>query len=183
MNKFFFFFFSFLQLITSTLFAQQTKQRFKVIDADSLRGIPFATIQVLNKSIVQITDYSGIAQVDIAVSDTVLIKALGYFPIKLVISSLQMPPVYRVLMLPQSIDIQEVTIKGIRSKEELKMAILKMRVEEKQKDLPGLKTYHGPLKRPPAGPMSPITMIYETEWAKKKRAKKWSKSLIMPQIK
>lgn len=173
----------FLLFCSLSLNAQQTKQRFKVLDTDSLKGIPFATIQVLNKSSVQITDYSGIAQIDVAISDTLLIKALGYFSIKLVITTLQMPPVYRVLMIPQAIDIQEVTIKGIRSKEELKMAILKMRVEEKQKDLPGLKTFHGPLKRPPAGPMSPITMIYETEWAKKKRAKKWSKSLIMPQIK
>ena len=89
----------------------------------------------------------------------------------------------RIYMIAKNFNLKEVTIKGISNKEELKMAILRMRIEEKQKDLPGLKSYHGPLKRPPAGPMSPITMIYESEWAKKKRAKKWSKSILMPSIK
>jgi hypothetical protein len=76
-----------------------------------------------------------------------------------------------------------VTIKGITNKDELKMAILRMRIEENQKDIPGLKNYHGSMKKPAAGIMSPITMIYESQWAKKQRAKKWSKSIIMPSIK
>ena len=91
--------------------------------------------------------------------------------------------VIRVLLIPKIFQINEVTIKGIRNKDELKMAILRMRVEEKQKDLPGLKSYHGPMKKPEASIMSPISMIYESEWAKKQRAKKWAKTLIMPQIK
>jgi hypothetical protein len=39
------------------------------------------------------------------------------------------------------------------------------------------------MKKPEASIMSPISMIYESEWAKKQRAKKWAKTLIMPQIK
>lgn len=163
--------------------AQQTKQRFKVIHADSLTAISYATLQVVHKTTSAITDDSGIAQIDISIGDTVLIRALGYFPIQVVVGSLEMPPVYRALLIPKVFNIKEVTIKGISTKDELKMAILRMRIEERQKDLPGLKTYHGPMKKTAAGPMSPISMIYETEWAKKQRAKKWSKNLIMPQIK
>lgn len=167
----------------SFVFSQQTKQRFKVIHADSLSAIPYATLQVIHKTQTAITDQTGIAQIDVSIGDTVLIRALGYFPMQVVINNFEMPPVYRALLIPKSFNIKEVTIKGIRTKDELKMAILKMRIEEKQKDIPGIKSYHGPMKRPAAGAMSPISMIYESEWAKKQRAKKWSKNLIMPQIK
>lgn len=173
----------FLLFSISQLSAQQTKQRFKVINSDSLSAIPYATLQVLHKSTTGITDETGIAQLDVAIGDTVLVRVLGYFPMQIIIADLKMPPVYRVLMRPQEFNIKEVTIKGIRTRDELKMAILRMRIEEKQKDIPGIKTYHGPLKRPPAGFNSPITMIYESDWAKKQRSKKWAKSIIMPQIK
>lgn len=163
--------------------AQQTKQRFKVIHADSLSPIPYATLVVLHKSSTAITDLTGISQIDVSIGDTVLIRALGFFPMQVVISNLEMPPVFRALLIPKSFNIKEVTIKGIRTKDELKMAILKMRIEEKQRDIPGIKLYHGSMKKPPAGAMSPISMIYESEWAKKQRAKKWSRNLIMPQIK
>ncbi len=163
--------------------AQQTKQRFKVIHADSLSAIPYATLQVIHKTNTAITDETGIAQLDVSIGDTVLIRALGYFPMQVVINNFEMPPVYRALLIPQSFNIKEITIKGIRTKDELRMAILKMRIEEKQKDIPGIKSYHGSMKKPAAGPMSPISMIYEAEWAKKQRAKKWGKNLIMPQIK
>ncbi len=176
-------YFFILLFSTSFLNAQQTKQRFKVIHSDSLSIIPFATLQVLHKSNTSITDDSGIAQIDVSVGDTVLIRALGFFPMQIPIGDLNIPPVYRVLLIPKQFNIKEVTIKGIRTKDELKMAILRMRIEEKQKDLPGIKSFHGPMKKAPAGFNSPITMIYETEWAKKQRAKKWAKALIMPQIK
>ena len=120
---------------------------------------------------------------DIFNGDTVLVNSIGYFPTQLVYSTNNALPVLRIYMVPKNINLKEVTIKGISSKEELKMAILRMRIEEKQKDMPGLKTYHGPMKKPAAGVMSPISMIYESQWAKKQRAKKWSKSLIMPSIK
>jgi|688.fasta_scaffold02897_18 hypothetical protein len=163
--------------------AQQTKLRYKIIHADSLSPIPFATLQVTNRLSSAITDQSGIAQLDVSKGDTVFIRALGFYPIKFQVENLNADAVIRVLLIPKTFQINEVTIKGIRNKDELKLAILRMRVEEKQKDLPGLKSYHGPMKKPEASIMSPISMIYESEWAKKQRAKKWAKTLIMPQIK
>lgn len=163
--------------------AQQTKLRYKIIHADSLTPIPYATIQVANKTSAAITDNSGIAQLEVFKGDTVLIRALGFLPIQQVVDHLNTEGVIRILLIPKSFQIGEVTIKGIRNRDELKMAILRMRIEEKQKDIPGLKSYHGPMKKPAAGVMSPITMIYESDWAKKQRSKKWAKTIIMPQIK
>lgn len=163
--------------------AQLTKQRVKIMQVDSSIAVPYANIQIKNKSAVFMADENGFAMLDLANGDTIVINALGYYSLQTVYSINQSSPVLRIYLLPRNIKIQEVTIRGIRTKDDLKMAILRMRIEEKQRDLPGLKSYHGPLKRPPAGPLSPISMIYESEWAKKKRAKKWSKSIIMPQIK
>lgn len=163
--------------------AQQTKLRYKIIHADSLTPIPYATLQVANKTSAAITDNSGIAQLEVFKGDTLLIRALGFFPMQIVVDQLNTTGVIRILLIPKSFQIAEVTIKGIRNKDELKMAILRMRIEEKQKDIPGIKSYHGPMKRPPAGAMSPISMIYESNWAKKQRSKKWAKSIIMPEIK
>ena len=163
--------------------AQQTKQRVKIMQTDSSVAIPYANIQLKNKSTVFMADENGFAMLDIFNGDTILINSIGYFPAQLVYSTNNALPVLRIYMVPKNINLKEVTIKGISSKEELKMAILRMRIEEKQRDMPGLKTYHGPMKKPAAGVMSPISMIYESQWAKKQRAKKWSKSLIMPSIK
>jgi hypothetical protein len=163
--------------------AQQTKQRVKIMQTDSSVAIPYANIQLKNKSTVFMADENGFAMLDIFNGDTILVNSIGYFPTQLVYSTNNALPVLRIYMVPKNINLKEVTIKGISSKEELKMAILRMRIEEKQKDMPGLKTYHGPMKKPAAGVMSPISMIYESQWAKKQRAKKWSKSLIMPSIK
>ena len=163
--------------------AQQTKQRVKIMQTDSSVAIPYANIQLKNKSTVVMADENGFAMLDIFNGDTILINSIGYFPTQLVYTTNNALPVLRIYMVPKNINLKEVTIKGISSKEELKMAILRMRIEEKQRDMPGLKTYHGPMKKPAAGVMSPISMIYESQWAKKQRAKKWSKSLIMPSIK
>ncbi len=167
----------------STLFAQQTKQRFKVMHSENLSPIPYVSIQVLHKNNAMFADETGFAMLDISIGDTLTFQSIGYYPTQVVISNLSMPPVFRVMLTPKQINLKEVTIKGIRTKDELKMAILRMRIEEQRKDLPGIKSYHGPLKQSPAGFNSPITFIYETEWAKKQRAKKWAKTLIMPQIK
>jgi hypothetical protein len=175
--------FSILFLLLTSGHAQRTKQRIKIMQSDSSIGIPYVNIQLKNKSDAFIADENGFAMIDVSLGDTILFSSLGYFPTSLVYSNLNPEPVMRIYMIAKNFNLKEVTIKGISNKEELKMAILRMRIEEKQKDLPGLKSYHGPLKRPPAGPMSPITMIYESEWAKKKRAKKWSKSILMPSIK
>ncbi len=163
--------------------AQQTKQRVKVMQNDSSIAVPYANILIKNKSQAFICDEHGYAMIDVSNGDTLIINSVGYFSTQLVYSSNTVLPVWRIYLVQKNIQLKEVTIKGISTKEDLKMAILRMRIEEKQKDMPGLKSYHGPLKRPPAGPMSPITMIYESQWAKKQRAKKWSKSLIMPSIK
>ncbi len=165
------------------IFAQQTKQRVKVLQSDSSIAIPYANILIKNKNAAFICDEHGYAMIDVSNGDTLLINSVGYFSTQVVFSNNNSLPVWRIYMVQKNIQIKEVTIKGISTKEDLKMAILRMRIEEKQKDLPGLKSYHGPIKRPPAGPMSPISMIYESEWAKKQRAKKWSKNLIMPSIK
>lgn len=170
-------------IISSTLFAQQTKQRFKVMHSENLSPIPYVTIQVLHKNNAMFADETGFAMIDVSVGDTLTFQSIGYYPTQVIINNLNMPPVFRVMLTPKQINLKEVTIKGIRTKDELKMAILRMRIEEQRKDLPGIKSYHGPLKQSPAGVMSPITLIYETEWAKKQRAKKWAKTLIMPQIK
>lgn len=170
-------------IISSTLFAQQTKQRFKVMHSENLSPIPYVSIQVLHKNNAMFADETGFAMLDVSVGDTLTFQSIGYYPTQVIINNLNMPPVIRVMLTPKQINLKEVTIKGIRTKDELKMAILRMRIEEQRKDLPGIKSYHGPLKQSPAGVMSPITLIYETEWAKKQRAKKWAKTLIMPQIK
>lgn len=163
--------------------AQQTKQRVKIMQTDSSIAIPYANIQLKNKSSVFMADENGFAMLDIFNGDTILVNSIGYFPTQLVFSTNNALPVMRIYMVQKNINLKEVTIKGISNKDELKMAILRMRIEEKQKDIPGLKSYHGPMKKPAAGVMSPISMIYESQWAKKHRAKKWSKSIIMPSIK
>lgn len=163
--------------------AQQTKQRVKVMQSDSSIAVPYANILIKNKSQAFICDEHGYALIDVSNGDTLIINSVGYFSTRLVYSTNTVLPVWRIYLVQKNIQLKEVTIKGISTKEDLKMAILRMRIEEKQKDLPGLKSYHGPLKRPAAGPMSPITMIYESQWAKKQRAKKWSKNLVMPSIK
>lgn len=165
------------------VFAQQTKQRVKVLQSDSSIAIPYANILIKNKAKAYVCDEQGNAMIDVSNGDTLIINSVGYFSAQLVYTNSIVVPVWRIYLLQKNIQLKEVTIKGINTKEDLKMAILRMRIEEKQKDLPGLKSYHGPMKRPPAGPMSPISMIYESEWAKKQRAKKWSKNLIMPSIK
>ncbi len=170
-------------IISSTLFAQQTKQRFKVMHSENLSPIPYVSIQVLHKNNAMFADETGFAMLDVSIGDTLTFQSIGYYPTQVIINNLNMPPVLRVMLTPKQINLKEVTIKGIRTKDELKMAILRMRIEEQRKDLPGIKSYHGPLKQSPAGVMSPITLIYETDWAKKQRAKKWAKTLIMPQIK
>lgn len=164
-------------------YAQQTKQRVKIMQADSSLSVPFANIQIKNKASVFMADENGYATIDVFNGDTLIINSVGYFPNQIVYNINQPAPVLRIYLVQKNININEVTIKGITNKEELKMAILRMRIEEKQKDLPGLKSYNGPMKKPAASIMSPISLIYESQWAKKQRAKKWSKSLIMPSIK
>lgn len=153
------------------------------MQSDSADAIPFATIKLKNKQQTFLANENGFAHVKAHSGDTLQISAIGFFPIEIEFNLTRVAPIFRIHLLAKNINLKEVTIKGIATKEELKLAILRMRIEEKQKDIPGIKTFHGPIRKQAAGVMSPISMIYESEWAKKSRAKKWSKSLIMPQIK
>ena len=87
--------------------AQQTKLRYKIIHADSLSPIPFATLQVINRTSSAITDHSGIAQLDVSKGDTVFIRALGFYPIKLQVDDLNSDMVIRVLLIPKIFQINE----------------------------------------------------------------------------
>lgn len=175
--------FIFILLFSLDAFAQQTSQPIKIMQADSAEAVPFATIKLKNKQKVYVADERGFALIQASNMDTLQISAIGYFPIEIPFESVRNASVYRIYLLSRNINLKEVTIKGIGSKEELKLAILKMRIEEKQKDIPGLKTYHGPFRKPPPTLMNPISLIYESDWAKRKRSKNWAKSIVVPEIK
>lgn len=165
------------------IYSQEISQPIKIMQTDSADAVPFATIKLKNKPQVYVADEKGFALIKASKNDTLQVSAIGYFPIELPFILTQNTSVFRIYLLSRNINLKEVTIKGIGTKEELKLAILRMRIEEKQKDIPGLKTYHGPFRKPPPTILNPISLIYETDWAKQRRSKKWSKSIIIPEIK
>jgi hypothetical protein len=177
------FLFSFLILSHFTL-AQSLVLRIRVMSADSLAAVSFASVQINRNGIAKISDEQGFMQIDARVGDTLNFRAVGYFPENYVVYTTDLPPVIRVLLQPQSYTIKGATITGIRNKEELKQAIMRMRVPENPyADIPGLKTFKGPFVAAPPSIMNPISLIYSTDWAKRNRSKRWQKTVNIPDFK
>jgi hypothetical protein len=158
--------------------------RVKVISVDSLRAIPFATVSVFSKAINVLCDENGFAQLDVRVGDTLVVRGIGYYSQEVIINSPQLPPVFRVLLEPQVYKLAEATISGIKNREELKRAIIKMRVAENPyANIKGLEKYQGPFEPSSVTFMSPITLIYQSDFAKRNRAKRWQKNVFIPNFK
>lgn len=171
-----------LLLLNFKIFAQVTTIRIKVIDTDSLKPIPFASISN-TKGLAYILDDKGAIIVDWKLNDTMIVRALGYHERAIVLSNYNIQNLIRIELKPQSYILPTATVKGISSKEELKRAILKMRViENPYADIKGTNFYKGPFVTAPPTIMNPISLIYSTKWARKQRSKKWSKTSIRPKI-
>lgn len=168
--------------------AQGLVLRIRVMSADSLVAIPFASVQINSSGLAKISDEQGFLQMNARVGDTLKFRAVGYFAENYVVYTTELPPVIRVLLQPQSYYIKGATITGIRNKEELKQAIMRMRVPENPyAEIPGLETYKGPFVAASPTIMNPISftasLIYNSEWATRNRAKRWQKTVFIPDFK
>lgn len=174
--------FIFLFFCTSA-FSQKTTLRIRIIDTDSLTPIPFASISN-NKGIAYLTDDKGALLIDWNLKDTMVIRALGYHPREMVLNDYNSQNLIRIELKAQAYLLPSATIKGISTKDDLKRAILKMRIKENPyADIKGTNFYKGPFVAPPPTAMNPISLIYNTDWAKRKRSKNWAKSIFVPEMK
>lgn len=107
-----------------------------------------------------------------------IVRALGYAPRYMILEGYNTNNLIRIelkalaYVLPPS-----ATIKGISNKQELKQAILRMRVKENPyADIKGTNFYKGPFIPPKPTAMNPISLIYSTDWAKRQRSKNGPKT-------
>ena len=169
--------------LASIVFAQKTTLRIRIIDTDSLQPIPYASISN-SKGLAYLSDEKGAIIVDWNLKDTMVVRALGYAPRYMILEGYNTNNLIRIELKALAYELPSATIKGISNKQELKQAILRMRVKENPyADIKGTNFYKGPFLAPKPTAMSPISLIYSTDWAKRQRSKKWSKNLIIPQIK
>ena len=167
-----------LLLFTMHAFSQKATIRIKVIDTDSLKSIPFASISN-SRGLAYVLDEKGAIIVDWNLNDTMFVRALGYHERAIVLTDYNIQNLLRIELKPQSYLLPSATVKGISSKEELKRAILKMRaIENPYADIKGTHFYKGPFVSAPPSIMNPVSLIYNTKWARKQRSKNWSKSSL-----
>lgn len=126
----------------------------------------------------------GVFQIFCTPFDTVVVSAIGFEPRESVYMEVDSQYTQRVFLKRKIYAIGNVEIKGIKTVAQLKTAILNIKLEpEEEIIIPGARQYKGPLDPLPATAMNPISLIYDSNWAKKKRSKKWSATQAIPRMK
>ena len=141
MKKLLFVFFFFIFFFSKSQ-AQDINIRVRVLDGDSLKAIPFSNIQLrpINRSVV--TDENGFAMFKVKIGDTLIVTSLGYYSDNYIIYTGQLPPIVNIKLKAHNYTLSEATIKGIRTPEDLKKAILRMRIQEDpDMEIIGIKSF------------------------------------------
>lgn len=155
-----------------------------VLSSDSARPIPFSNISLKNQRQGSMSNERGVFQVSYQPGDTLQFSALGFENRELVFAQSDSGLVLRIFLKRKVYSIGDVEVKGIKTKEQLRSAILNLKLEpEKEIIIPGAKQYKGPLDPGKPTAMSPISALYETKWAKKARSKKFAAGQNMPRMK
>jgi hypothetical protein len=177
------FFPALLLLAFSYTKAQQTTITGIVFSSDSLKPVPFVSIFSAKYKNTVITNDNGVFQISISFPDTIKISAIGFISKKIVVNHTDSGVIQKIYLDRASYQLNEIKIQGIKTPQELKQAILNMQIEDNEIVIPGAKQYKGPVV--PAKPnaiLNPISAVYESKWAKKKRAKKWNKKTDIPKM-
>lgn len=105
-------FISILALFFSLGVFGQQKLSLNVCDALSRKGIPYATVKVLNKPEGAYANENGMFQIKANPSDSLLISCVGYNPLRLLIGSVD-----TIFLQPNIIALDEVKVSATKRKE------------------------------------------------------------------
>ncbi len=172
-----------LFVFSKVAFAQKLKISIRVYSSDSIQPIPWVGIQINHRPGSTFTDENGTVQLNVFPGDTIHFSAIGYFqtfeiiPLEIVVNKQ-----INVFLKRHSYNLKTAEIKGIRTVEDLRKAIINMKTIDSNFDIPGLKQYRGPMTKPSPTVLTPISLIYNSKAAKKARAKKWNKTIIIPKM-
>ncbi len=146
-------------------------------------SIPYATIAHKSTGIGILANENGTFRINNVhiPGDTLLISAIGYRNIEWVANLSDTNLMQYIYLQALIYHLQTAEIKGIRSPEQLRQAILNMKLAKEPPKLQGVKQYKGSLHPQAPTVMSPISLIYNSKMARKHRAKKWSTQITMPE--
>lgn len=159
-----------------------------ILQQDRETPIPGATIIKTNSQRGVISDEQGKFLIDVAIEDTLLIRAVGFKPLLYLPKQLPVSEIrVNIVMKEDSVMLGEVEVTSRPSPEMIQRALRNMKRDEtsqvkKPGYIPGLEP------PPPAGPapptiMSPATLLYDILSKEGKEKKKLQELLLLEELK